>query len=134
VYKKVRDSWYDSHTGKTYLNKPGATISMPREKVDADRRNTCSRGLHVAAWDYAQGFRGTRLLLVKVNPRDVVAVPPDYNEQKMRVCKYLVLKEWTEYAPYDQSIYEEAMVNTTPELDDEEVYDEEDFDDDFMAW
>ena len=30
---------------------------------------------------------------MKVDPADVVAVPPDYNHSKMRVCKYLVLSE-----------------------------------------
>jgi Ran GTPase-activating protein (RanGAP) involved in mRNA processing and transport len=31
------------------------------------------------------------MLEVKVNPRDVVAVPVDYNNAKMRVCEYVVL-------------------------------------------
>jgi len=96
TYKKVRDDWWDSHTGHTHENKPGSVVSMPREAVDNDRRNTCSAGLHVAAFEYAQGFSGTRLLECKVNPRDVVAVPPDYSQQKMRVCRYEVLRETTE--------------------------------------
>lgn len=93
AYKKVLDSWYDSWTGKTYLNKPGSVVTMPRQKVDHDRRNTCSAGLHVAAFEYAGNFSGQRLLEVKVNPRDVVAVPPDYSQQKMRVCQYQVIRE-----------------------------------------
>lgn len=104
AYKKVRDDWYDSHTGKTYVNKPGMVVRMDRNLVDADRRHTCSAGLHVAAWGYASGFSGERILEVKVNPRDVVAVPPDYEQQKMRVCEYLVVRETDK--PYDRSIYE----------------------------
>lgn len=106
AYKKVRDDWWDSHTGKTHENKPGMVVSMPRSKVDADRRNTCSAGLHVAAWDYASNFSGTRILEVKVNPRDVVAVPPDYSQQKMRVCEYKVLRQTDK--PYERSLYEAA--------------------------
>lgn len=110
AYKKVQEDWWDSYTGNTYQNLPGSSIKMERSNVDADRRNTCSKGLHVAAWEYASAFSGTRILEVKVNPRDVVAVPPDYNQQKMRVCEYLVLRQTDE--AYDRSIYEEAP---TPE-------------------
>jgi len=106
VYKKVRDNWYDSHTGRTYLNTPGSIVKMDRAKVDGDRRNTCSAGLHVAAWGYASTFTGQRILEVKVNPRDVVAVPPDYSQQKMRVCEYTVIRQTD--SEYIKSIYEEA--------------------------
>jgi len=108
AYKKVKGDWWDSHTGKTHLNKPGNTVKMERGRVDGDRRNTCSSGLHVAAWGYASGFSGSRILEVKINPRDVVAVPPDYNQQKMRVCEYLVLRQTDK--PYDRSIYEVAPI------------------------
>lgn len=106
AYKKVMDNYFDSYTGKTYLNTPGSEVSMPREQVDADRRNTCSRGLHVAAWGYANGFSGTRTMIIKINPRDVVAVPPDYDQQKMRVCRYTVVCETD--SPYARTIYEMA--------------------------
>jgi hypothetical protein len=108
AYKKVKGDWWDSYTGKTYQNLPGKTIKMDRAKVDGDRRNTCSAGLHVAAWGYASGFSGSRILEVKINPRDVVAVPPDYNQQKMRVCQYLVLRQTDK--PYARSIYEDAPI------------------------
>lgn len=104
VYKKVREDYWDSHTGRTHMNKPGTTVSMPREDVDPNRDNTCSSGLHVAAWDYARSFSGERLMECKVNPTDVVAVPPDYNQQKMRVCRYQVLRETT--TPYQEALYE----------------------------
>lgn len=106
AYKRVQDDYYDSYTGGTYLNTPGATISMPREEVDSDRRNTCSSGLHVAAWEYAKNFSGQRTLIIKINPRDVVAVPPDYSQQKMRVCRYTVIRETHE--EYNGSIYDMA--------------------------
>jgi len=92
AYKKVRDNWTDSRTG-TFDNSVGSVVTMPRNQVDEDPDRTCSHGLHVASWAYAQGFSGTRLLEVAVNPADVVAVPKDYSRQKMRVCCYQVMAE-----------------------------------------
>ena len=106
VYKKVNDDFWDSHTGKTHQSTVGSVVEMPRDKVDQNRNNTCSAGLHVAAFEYATGFSGTRLLECKVNPRDVVAVPPDYDNQKMRVCRYEVLRETS--SKYTAPVYEEA--------------------------
>lgn len=118
VYKKVRDDWWDSHTGNSFQSTVGSVVEMPRENVDPDRNNTCSRGLHVAAWDYASQFSGQRLLECKVNPVDVVAVPPDYNQQKMRVCRYLVLREVTDGQPYSEPVYTKKLASDKP-LDNE---------------
>ncbi len=90
AYKGVRDDYKDVYSG-TYDNKPGAVISMPRSQVDADRRNECSHGFHVGGYSYAHTF-GPVLVEVKVNPKNVVAVPQDYNWAKMRVCEYEVIR------------------------------------------
>lgn len=83
----------DHHTG-TFDNSIGQTVKMPREKCDARRDVTCSHGLHVAAYSYAHSFNANATIIeVKVNPKDVVSVPNDYNNQKMRVCEYYVIKE-----------------------------------------
>lgn len=72
-------------------NSVGTIVKMPRADCDADRNSTCSRGLHCAAFEYANGNKsGGYLLEVKVNPKDVVAIPTDYNGQKMRVCEFYV--------------------------------------------
>ena len=96
AYKKVRANYKDCHTG-TICNRPGRVIKMLREEVDADRTHLCSSGLHAAAFAYANaGPMGHGILLeVEINPRDVVAVPPDYKQQKMRVCRYRVIQEAT---------------------------------------
>lgn len=94
AYRRVKDDYMDFYSGKMD-NSPGNILKMPRKDVDADRSNTCSRGLHVAAYSYASKnyCSGSGLLLeIEVNPRDVVAVPPDYNQQKMRVCRFRVLR------------------------------------------
>lgn len=94
AYKYVRHDFKDVHSGK-YDNSPGQTVEMPRENCDSDSSVTCSRGLHAAAFEYASSG-GSKMVLVKINPRDVVAVPYDYNNQKMRVCKYYVVEEYKE--------------------------------------
>lgn len=72
-------------------NKVGSVIEMPRSAVQKDPAVGCSVGLHVGTRDYATQWAPI-LLLVKVNPRDVVSVPYECESQKMRVCRYEVLK------------------------------------------
>lgn len=93
AYKRVGSDFKDLYSG-TFDNSVGSTVEMPRNEVNEDPTQTCSAGLHVANWDYAhnQYRSGVGVILeVKVNPADVVAVPTDYNQAKMRVCKYVVL-------------------------------------------
>jgi hypothetical protein len=93
AYKKVAPNFHDLHTG-TIDNSPGRAPSVSRNEVDENPTRTCSKGLHVANWDYAANSYGSPndpMLEVKVHPRDVVAVPNDYNQAKMRTCGYEVL-------------------------------------------
>lgn len=98
AYKMVRRDYMDIYTG-TMDNSPGSVPKMDRSEVDPDKNSTCSRGLHFAALEYVRngGYgskdTGSRLMAVKVNPRDVVAIPVDYQNSKGRACQYLVLKE-----------------------------------------
>jgi hypothetical protein len=96
-YRGVTEDFKDRHT-RTMSNAIGSICEMPREMVDDNPDNTCSHGLHVGGYEYAKDFGSNgKLVMVKVNPKDVVAVPNDYNGQKMRVCKFEVLKETTEF-------------------------------------
>lgn len=90
AYKWVDDNYKDCHSGR-FLNKPGSLIEMPREKCDDDRNRECSTGFHACSRNYMKF--GSRLMEVRINPRDVVSVPRDYNASKMRVCRYVVLCE-----------------------------------------
>lgn len=93
AYKSVRQDFTDHHTG-TMDNSVGALVEMPRNKVDEDKDRTCSTGLHFAAHEYAKNFGASgRMVVLKINPKDVVAIPSDYNNQKGRACKYLILEE-----------------------------------------
>ena len=70
--------------------KVGEPISMPREECDSDPYETCSAGLHVGSMAYVHdfGYSDGVILEVLVSPRNVVAVPTDYNNTKMRCCEY----------------------------------------------
>lgn len=92
AYKRVRDDFKDVHSG-TMLNAPGCVVEMPRNKVDDNKDNTCSAGLHFCSQEYLKSFGGARTVIVKINPRDVVSIPSDYNNSKGRACRYEVVSE-----------------------------------------
>jgi hypothetical protein len=103
AYKAVRNDYTDIYSGK-FSNSVGAVVSMPRNMVDDNYGIDCSKGLHVGALDYVVGYghfvkgqvrseNGNRLLIVKVNPKDVVSVPQYEGHTKMRVCEYTVASE-----------------------------------------
>ena len=118
AYKKVRQDYKDVYSEKV-LNKPAVymndtdkeyiktvqngvkveivdgitTVSMERNKVDDDQNRTCSTGLHFCSRDYLNHFGGERIVIVKINPRDVVSIPTDYNDSKGRACRYGVIDE-----------------------------------------
>lgn len=107
-------------------NSPGNVIEMAREAVDADRTVTCSTGLHIGTFDYAKSFgEKDALVLVEVDPRDVVSVPDDYNGQKIRACKYKVVKlvedELTDFS-LDFSSPVEDKVDDEIEVEDKEKF------------
>ena len=97
AYKGVDSDYFDHHS-HTYKNTVGAVMEMPRQDVDDNRDNTCSVGFHVGRFEYADDFRGAggHLMICKVNPKDVVSVPPDYDNSKLRTCRYEVVGEATD--------------------------------------
>lgn len=80
----------DKHS-RSVNNSIGVIVSMPREKVNPNRNQTCSTGLHAGAPDYVRDwYKDDIIIECIVNPRDVVSVPVDYKNTKMRVCQYYV--------------------------------------------
>lgn len=93
AWKRVRDdftSFYDSVT----MHRVGEMTSMPRANVDTDSRNTCSRGLHFCAHAYLPLYQGGQgqVLMLEVDPADIVAIPDDYQFAKGRACGYKVVE------------------------------------------
>jgi hypothetical protein len=95
AYKRIRENFTDIRTG-SMDNSPGATPEEPRFACDSDPYNTCSKGLHFAAWSYLGWYADAeynRTVIVEVDPADIVAVPMDHNRMKGRAWKYHILKE-----------------------------------------
>lgn len=106
AYKRVRNDYKDIHSG-TMDNSVGKVLSMARNKVDEDKNRTCSAGLHFCSKTYLPHFgagSGSRVVVVKINPADVVAIPADYNNAKGRTCRYEVVDE----LPLDEA---ELLIN-----------------------
>lgn len=143
AYKKVRQDYLDCHSG-TVLNKPAAymtdedraaleeaagknnevtvevvdgvtVVSMERNLVDDDQNRTCSTGLHFCSKDYLNHFGGERIVILKINPRDVVSIPNDYNDSKGRCARYEIVDE------IDKDKADEAFAKTVQEAADAEA-------------
>ena len=97
AYKAVTDDYKDKWT-RQIDNSVVETVSMPRRKVNDNCGMGCSDGLHCGALEYVEGYRsehsGDRVVIVKVNPKDVVSVPTDCECQKVRTCEYQVIADY----------------------------------------
>ena len=98
AYRGVNEDFTDKHSG-TFDNSPGKIVKMPRKQCDEDSNQCCSSGLHFCSLPYLgpEGhWAGGRdnLIVVKINPRDVVAVPYTYADTKGRCCRFEVLRVW----------------------------------------
>lgn len=101
AYKRLKkfegDYMVDSHSGKV-KQKVGSRVFMKPEMVDPDRRNECSNGLHIGRRDYMGSFSGDCIIICKIAPEDVIAVPQDYNGAKMRCSGYHIVHRLNEEA------------------------------------
>lgn len=127
AYKAIRHDWTDKHSGK-FLNTVGAVLSMPRNKVDDNPDSHCSYGFHVGSIEYVESFAcgygsagGDRIVIVEVDPADVVSVPNDCSCQKVRCCKYKVVAEYTGLLPEGLVRDSSAPYEEPEEYDDDEV-------------
>ena len=94
AYKAVSKDFKDKWRG-TFDNNVGQVCEMRRAKVDDNRGRGCSAGLHAGALNYVAEYgsvdAGDNIVIVKINPEDVVSVPSDCNCEKLRTCKYEVV-------------------------------------------
>jgi len=105
AYKALRSDFTDVHSGK-FDNNVGNVLEMPRNKVDDNKEAGCSYGFHAGTLEYARGFRpfNGKLVVVEINPADVVSIPTDCECQKLRTCKYMVHSEYE--VPLEDLTYE----------------------------
>ena len=129
AYKAVSKDFKDKWRG-AFDNRVGQVCEMRRAKVDDNRGRGCSAGLHAGALNYVASYGsvddGDHIVIVKINPEDVVSVPSDCNCEKLRTCKYEVVGEYQGelLKPLYKSEFEEdSYVDEEAELHDE--YDDE---------
>lgn len=128
AYKALRSDFTDVHSGK-FDNNVGNVLEMPRNKVDDNKEAGCSYGFHAGTLEYARGFRpfDGKLVVVEINPADVVSIPTDCECQKLRTCKYKVVSEYE--VPLEDLTYESRYTTD----DDDDVDREWDDDGDFAC-
>ena len=127
AYKALRSDFTDVHSGK-FDNNVGNVLEMPRNKVDDNKEAGCSYGFHAGTLEYARGFRpfNGKLVVVEINPADVVSIPTDCECQKLRTCKYMVHSEYE--VPLEDLTYESHY-----STDDDEDVDRE-WEDTYSSW
>ena len=123
AYKAVRNDFTDKHTGK-FFNGVGEVLSMPRNKVDDDKNVGCSYGFHAGTLRYASEFAcgSDKMVLVEIDPADVVSIPTDCQFQKLRTARYKVVAEYER--PLDEHVYESRFTTENDDDVDEEWDDE----------
>lgn len=109
-FKKVRANYMDVHSGR-FSNTPGSILDMDRDACDKSRNNTCSTGFHFCSPGYLSHFSGERVMVVKINPRDVTAIPADYNNHKARCCHYEVLHELSSESAVKNNVWAKNVLD-----------------------
>ena len=113
AYKKVRDDFMDIHSG-TMDNSPGKIARMKQADVDTNRSNECSHGLHFASLGYLSHYGSCgnfKVVIVKVNPRHIFAIPRDYDCQKGRASEYYVVGEYKGKNNQTEEAFKDAFVD-----------------------
>jgi hypothetical protein len=135
AYKRVRSDFKDLHSG-TFDNSVGTKPTMDRNEVDDNREHHCSQGLHFCSYNYLPSFgagNGNQVVVVKINPANVVSIPSDYDNAKGRTWTYEVvdvINDWVNdrITPFFTDEYCEDEVEVDEEGYDEFGYDEEGYD------
>tara|TARA_B100000676_G_C17835721_1_gene710211 strand:+ start:64 stop:876 length:813 start_codon:yes stop_codon:yes gene_type:complete len=120
AYKGVNHDFTDKYSGK-FDNSVGQTLKMTRNTVCDDANIGCSAGFHAGSYEYAKGYAsgGGHLMVVEIDPSDVVSVPHDCECQKLRTSKYKVVGVYeTIDAPPLQS-YDDDYVDWDEEVSDD---------------
>ena len=131
AYKSVRSDYTDHYSGN-FNNSIGNTLEMTRNNVCDDHSQGCSVGFHAGSLEYASSFGGGEsvLLIVEIDPADVVSVPSDCNCQKLRTCKYTVVAKYDGPLPEHYTKDAQSAYDPQDDSEDEEYDDDSDWDED----
>jgi hypothetical protein len=101
----------------------GDIVEVPRNSVDDNFGVECSQGLHVGSMAYVADFHSEdQVVIVKINPKDVVSVPVNEDARKCRVCKYEIVGLYN-------GVIDKPLIS-----DDDDYWPSEDDDDDDMDY
>lgn len=89
AYKNVNKDFSSIHDGGLTKHKIGEYTTV--ETFCTDRTRTCAEGLHFCSKGYLDVYSGEVTIIVKINPKDVVSIPIDYNFEKGRCCRYMMV-------------------------------------------
>lgn len=128
AYKAVTVDYKDKWTGKID-NNVGNTIKMDRAKVCDDPNQGCAPGLHCGGLSYVSwyGQDNDRMIIILVDPENVVSVPKESSCRKMRVCEYKVIGNYE--GALNELVYD-SNKNTDDWYDEQEEDDSWDEEDD----
>jgi len=143
VERRVDDNnnvtYWDWYSG-LIENTPETLIErIPRNEVDDDLEKDCSFGYHVGNYKYASTFhdkdKNQRILVVKVDPADVVAAPPA--SEKLRTTFYEILRIHEGLMPdlyvdnkaNISSSIADGRTNSSPLDESSSPFDDDDYDD-----
>ena len=122
AYKGVNSDFTDKYSGK-FSNAVGEVLEMRRNGVCDDANVGCSSGFHAGSYEYAKGYAsgGGNLMVVEIDPSDVVSVPFDCDCQKLRTAKYKVVAhyETIDAPPLEHDLYDSGY---DVDYDDDEDY------------
>ena len=122
AYKGVNNEHKDFYSGK-FDNSVGQVLEMRRNGVCDDANIGCSYGFHAGTYEYAKGYAsgGGYLMVVEIDPSDVVSVPHDCDCQKLRTAKYTVVGE---YEHIDAPPMDDTFTDEWYDYDDEDIDDD----------
>jgi hypothetical protein len=101
AYKYVNSNFTSCHPNKDGSHNMNdimnhTPVVMERNDVCDDSKITCAEGLHFCSLDYVKhefNTSGHKVIVVKINPKDVVSIPTDYGCTKGRCCGYIPMEE-----------------------------------------
>jgi hypothetical protein len=110
AYKGVKSNFYSVNTGDAFCNGircsnesipnlPGDKLMMTPSMVDLSD-SACGAGLHAGSYEYAKDWSKGKIVLVEIDPRDIITVPTDCDMQKLRTFGYKVIKEVSKKEEY----------------------------------
>lgn len=109
AYKSVRADFTDWYSGQHDFS-IGQVREMARNQVCDNADVGCSAGYHAGSEEYAKSFNGGgNLVIVKINPADVVSVPTDCECQKLRASRLEVVALYRK--ALDKELYDKVYDN-----------------------